>query len=376
MSRPLRILVAPLNWGLGHAARSIPIIRLLEEKGCEVVLASDGPALTMLRDEFPHLLAHELPGIEVRYGERFFTLKLAQQMPALLGAMRKERRAVANLVERESIDGIISDNRFGSWGSGVPDVVLSHQWTVETGNWASRPVATMLHRRILKKYAHCWIPDGFGESALAGRLSQTSDPNTTHIGPLSRLSRETVPLRHADHATGSISKVLVVCSGPEPLRTRLEEAAIAQLKELSYPTLIARGLPGAAPMPSPADHIELVAHLDTHAMASAMAEADVVISRTGYTTLMDLAATGTRALLIPTPGQPEQEYLASYLAGKGWWVIQYQDELNLAHGLRQAMAGHSTPNWDSGSVVLNRATEAFLARCYSFRSATGLGARS
>lgn len=356
MTRPPRILVAPLNWGLGHATRSIPIIRLLLARGCDVVLASDGPALTLLRDEFPDLPAFELPGIEVRYGERFFTLALAAQMPALLGATRRERKAVAELVAREQIDGLISDNRFGSWGSGVPDVVLSHQWTVETGNQLSGRLATALHRRILRRYGQCWIPDAEGQDALAGKLSASTDPHTVHVGPLSRLSSP-----RPDQAEGR-KRVLVICSGPEPLRTRLEEAVLEQAARLPHTFLIARGLPGTAHTPSPLPNIELRAHLDAHELSEALAASDVIVSRTGYTTLMDLAATAAKALLIPTPGQPEQEYLGRYHAGRGWWAIQQQATLDLQKGLEQALSLPGAPPSTGSTDHLERAMDAFLGR--------------
>jgi len=356
MTHPPRILVAPLNWGLGHATRSIPIIRLLQERGCEVVLASDGPALTLLRDEFPNLPAYPLPGIDVRYGERFFALTLVAQMPVLLRAIRRERKAVRKLVAQRHIDGVISDNRFGSWGSGVPDVVLSHQWSVETGHPLSGRVATALHRRILQRYGQCWIPDSKGEDSLAGKLSSAEDPHTKHVGPLSRLSPS--PLKDA----GRPKQVLVICSGPEPLRTRFEEAILEQAVDLPHAFLIARGLPGASPSPSPLPNVELCAHLDADELSEALRTSDVVVSRTGYTTLMDLAAMGAKALLVPTPGQPEQEYLGRFHAGRGWWAIQEQADLDLAAGIDEAIALHGAPRIAGSTDDLERAMDAFLGR--------------
>ena len=358
MSRPPRILVAPLNWGLGHATRSIPIIRLLRERGCDVLLASDGPALTLLEQEFPDLPTFALPGFEVRYGERFFALTLLGQLPSLLGAVRREHRAMAALVSRERVDGVISDNRFGSWGSGVPDIVLSHQWTVETGNAVSGFMATRLHRRILRRYGECWIPDNNDDGSLAGRLSEANDPNTKHIGPVSRLvsgEKGTAPSR-------SRTKVLVICSGPEPLRTRLERTVLEQARQLPHTFLIARGLPGQAPTPSPLSNVEWRAHLGTHELSNALVASDVVVSRTGYTTLMDLAATGAKALLIPTPGQPEQEYLGRYHAGNGWWAIQEQTNLDLATGIEQALTLPGAPRIVGATGNLEHALDTFLHR--------------
>jgi len=357
MSRPLRILVAPLNWGLGHATRCIPIIQLLQERGCDVVLASDGPALALLKDAFPDLPAFELPGIDIRYGERFFALRLAAQFPALFRAVRQERQAVARLVRREAIDGLISDNRFGSWGSGVPDVVLSHQWAVETGNALSRWVATRLHRRILKRYGRSWIPDNPGSDALAGRLSQAADVHATAIGPLSRFeAAEAAPPERAQ------KRILVICSGPEPLRTRFEEQVLAQAARLPYSFLIAQGRPGQVPTPSPAPNVECRAYMDAKEVSDALAACDVVVSRTGYTTLMDLAATGAKALLVPTPGQPEQEYLGRYCRGRGWWVIQDQAQLDLATGIKEASLLPGAPRITGSSSRLERAMDTFLGQ--------------
>ena len=356
MTRSPRILVAPLNWGLGHATRSIPIIRQLLDRRCDVVLASDGPALDLLKGEFPELLAFELPGINVRYGERFFTLALAAQIPSLVRVIRKEKKAIAQLVASQHIDGVISDNRFGSWGSGVPDAVLSHQWTVETGNPVSRAMATTLHRRILRRYGACWIPDWNGTGSLAGRLSQADDPHTLHVGPLSRLSATNA------EKSGAPLQVLVICSGPEPLRTRFEEAVMKQAGALPHRFLIARGLPGAGPVASDLPNVIVRSHLDAKGLSTALSEADVVVSRTGYTTVMDLAATGKKALLIPTPRQPEQEYLGRVHRERGWWAIQDQSGMDLATGLDQAMVLPGAPLHEGQTKSLQVALDAFLGR--------------
>ena len=154
-----RSLIAPLNWGLGHATRCIPIIKALQENNYIPIIASDGAALELLRKEFPYLQTLELPSYQIEYAKngKNFKWKLLQSCPKMIEAVLEERKMVKKWIKKHQIEGIISDNRLGVSSQKVPSVFITHQLNVMTGSttW----ITTKLHQHIIKKYAECWIPD-------------------------------------------------------------------------------------------------------------------------------------------------------------------------------------------------------------------------
>jgi len=190
-----RILVAPLNWGLGHATRCIPIIKALEEHGFVPVIASDGVALSLLTKEFPSLEMVELPSYKVEYAEkgRNFKLKMLWDSPKMLKAMTGEKKMVKKLIRELNIDGIISDNRLGVYNKKLPCVFITHQLNVLTGNttWFT----SKMHQSIIRKFNECWVPDVKEKPNLTGRLGhlKRSGMNIRYIGPLSRLEKRRLP---------------------------------------------------------------------------------------------------------------------------------------------------------------------------------------
>lgn len=330
MKKPARILIAPLNWGLGHATRCIPIIRELLLQGHEVMLASDGRALDLLKREFPHLPALELPAYDVRYPRKRLLLFLILQMPKVLAAIFREHRILQRWIDQYGIDAVISDNRLGCYTRKVPCAVISHQLSIFTRPAWVGAIATFLHRRVLKRYHQCWIPDLEGPVNLSGELAHgMSLPNMRYIGPLSRMRAGQRDKKY---------DVLAILSGPEPMRTEWEAAILAQAAVLSYRWLIVQGKPEQEETSFPYPHVEMRSFLNAEALNQAILQSEVIVSRTGYSTIMDLAVLGKKALLVSTPGQPEQEYLAWYGLEKGWYSTQTQAQLDLKRGIEEAKA--------------------------------------
>ena len=324
MFRGSRILVAPLDWGLGHATRCIPIIRRALELDAVPIIAADNAPLELLRAEFPQLQWVKLEGRPVKYSKgRAQVATLAFQLPALLRSIATERERTKAICTELQIDAIISDQRFGVRHAAIPGVLLTHQLYPQVD--PGRSIARWLNHRYIDRFDRCWIVDHPGLPGLAGELSHGINPdNSRYIGPLSRFSEMPRP-------SGIGHRIVSIISGPEPQRSLLEKTLIEQMSRIEGDHLLLKGVPGA-----PSGHIaniRIVPHLSTEAIAHELVNADLVVGRCGYSTLMDLDALGLNALLIPTPGQPEQEYLARLHSAFGTHIIQDQFAIDLKDAL-------------------------------------------
>lgn len=352
-----RVLIAPLDWGLGHAARCVPVVSALKRLGGEPIIAAEGLALRLLQDEFPDEQFVSLPGYRVRYGRRApMAWAMLRQMPRLVTTAFAEHRWLQDFVLRAGIDAVISDNRFGLFTHLRPCAYLTHQLTVKSPKWAvgAERVLSGLHRRIAGRYRRCWVPDYPGGDNLSGDLGHPRRPpdNVRYLGPLTRLSR--VP------GLPVCYDLLAVISGPEPHRTTLENLVLTQADGLGIRALVVRGLPGAGGGASQGS-VEVVPHLNAKEMSQAFSQAEVILARPGYSTLMDLDAVGGKAILVPTPGQTEQVYLARRLAHRALVCVVEQSRLNLSRALDQARRLPGFPfRFPSSSDLLIRALEEFL----------------
>ena len=304
------ILVAPLHWGLGHATRCIPIINALLSEGYQVLLGSDGAALELLRKEFPSLPFVELPSYNITYPKKgeFFKVKLFLKLPEIKQTMKSEKQIVKQLVESGKVQGLISDNRFGVRSKKVPSVFVTHQVNVLSGNTSY--FSSKMHQKIIKKFDACWVPDVDGSMNLSGKLGHPKKLKfpIQFIGPLSRMKQEQLPIQY---------DILALLSGPEPQRTLLEVKLMETFLNCGKKVLMVRGVVEAESKQYQKDNITIVNFLQTKALQQAINESALVVSRSGYTTIMDLAAMEKNAFFIPTPGQFEQKYLAKQLKEKG-----------------------------------------------------------
>ena len=324
-----RVLVAPLNWGLGHVTRSIPLIQALERNGVEVVLASDGDALHLLRAEFPHLAAEELPSYKIRYAGTNMVRNIALQLPRILYAVRAEHSATARLIRKYQLDGVISDNRYGCFSAQTPSVLLTHQLYLKVPAPGLQWMANRVLRLALQKFHQVWVPD-IAEKAgsLSGELSHGEKAvhrAVAYIGPLSRMQ--------AAHEEDFSYDVAMVLSGPEPQRTVLEQKLLEQALEMPYNCIVVQGKTAEKQHHFAADHVEVVSFLTAGDLQEVLNASRYVVCRSGYSSLMDLAILGKKALLIPTPGQTEQEYLAMHFAEDKIFPYQLQDNIQLEAGL-------------------------------------------
>ncbi|MDH4058131.1 MAG: hypothetical protein OEU76_05175 [Cyclobacteriaceae bacterium] len=351
-----RVLITPLDWGLGHATRCVPIIQELIELKCEVLLAGAGPSLSFLRKEFPSLKYVSLPGYDPAYpssGSLMFALAL--QAARFVKIVLREQNQVKRIINEYQIDAVISDNRYGCFSKKVPCVFITHQLTLlASPGWGWLGVlANFVTNQLISKFSLCWVPD-FSGSILTGKLSDTKKKKVIFIGPLSRFKEPEV-------INEMTYDVLALLSGPESQRSVLEELVTRQLGELGLKALIVRGVIGQSDERT-LNNIKIVNHLETDLLQQAILQSRLILSRSGYSTIMDLARLCKKAIFIPTPGQTEQEYLAKRFTKLG---VSYSADQN-SFSLREAIAesekftGFRDYNFNGS---LNQTLKEFLAKC-------------
>ncbi len=301
-----RIVVAPLCWGLGHASRCVPIINQLHDQGNTVAIASDGEALTLLRKEFPELESFELPEYEINYKYQSMIINMAVQGPKILCAIKKEKTEAEQIASSWNADILISDNRLGFRSNTTKNVYITHQLNIPHPNKIISTVANRLHRHFINKYDECWIPDYEDDRSLAGKMTQAElKIPKRFIGVQSRLVKEDV---------NEDIDLAIILSGPEPQRMYLEEKLIKKYTHLSNKKIIlVRGTESVAKHTVNQSHITVHNLLTSHDINNIMNRAKQIVCRAGYSSIMDLVVLGKGAILVPTPGQYEQEYLGKVL---------------------------------------------------------------
>jgi uncharacterized protein (TIGR00661 family) len=331
-----RVLVAPLDWGLGHATRCIPIIYKLMDLGCEVFLAGEGAQQELLREVFPHLPFLSLPGYRIRYAKtkKGLIWKMIQQGPKMRRAILYEHQWLKKMVKEYKLDAVISDNRYGLYHETVPCIFMTHQLLIKSsaGKWTEK-ILQKRNYKYINRFSECWVPDNEKENSLAGDLShppvQPAIP-VHYIGSLSRFKKNNTPVAEKkDH-------LLILLSGPEPQRSMLEEKMIREISTYKATAVIVRGLPGSASLIPSTNMIRVYNHLPADDLQKEIEEAEYVISRSGYSTVMDMTVLQKKSILIPTPGQTEQEYLGNYLEQKGIAISTNQRDFSLNVELEKA----------------------------------------
>lgn len=327
MTNQEHILIAILDWGLGHASRCVPLIRAWRAAGKRVTVASAGSALAFLRASIAADQFLELPAYKVRYPTRSMVWNLAWQSPRLWRVMSAEHKQLKKHLSTVKVDRIVSDCRFGCWHPQVESVWLAHQLQIQHSQpWLAVAANRAYHTFLTSRFDQVWVPDMEGENSLGGQLSQPIRglPHR-YLGPLSRFAETPVQKK-----LPSTYQWLALLSGPEPQRTYLEKELMVQLQALGVPALLVRGVEGSSTPRCVACGLDVVDWLLGDDLQTAIARSANLVCRSGYSTLMDAWYWQKPLLLIPTPGQTEQEYLARYWAEKGWARWRSQAQLSTA----------------------------------------------
>ncbi len=353
-----KILVAPLNWGLGHATRCIPIINELLRRNIEVILVADGRAYDLLAKEFPTLSLHRFPGYFITYSAKInLSLKVAMQMPKLAWGIFSEHRKLQKFISEFSIDAVISDSRFGMFSKKIPTAFITHQLAIPVPQFLgwTKKIVSHFNNFFVHQYTECWIPDYEGEKNLSGKLSHSENlpRNKYYIGALSRFQTYEIEKKYS---------LLVLLSGPEPQRTIFENIIIEQLKNSSLIVLIVQGIPEKNEEKKIAENITIISSLTTEKLNTAILASEIILSRSGYTTVMDLAALGKKAIFVPTPGQMEQEYLAEMLMEEKICYTELQNDFTLTQALEESKQYTGFRKEDFPSSLLEKRIDEFLLK--------------
>ena len=327
MSNKKNILICPLEWGLGHAARMIPVAAELINRGNRVVFASGKEHLNLIRNELPKCELISFAGFNPRYS-RFLPqyIWMLFKIPSLIYHIVSEHFKLKKIIKEYSVDLVISDNRFGLWNSKTTSVYVTHMPRIPFPKMFRffEPVGVFIHRMIIKRYDWLLVPDLPEELNLSGRLSHglKLPSNARYVGVLSRFA-----INRDEYDDFEKTHNLVILSGPEPQREMLKQKLTAIFKNKRQTTIILGGKPNANVKEETQGNIILYNHLSVEKMRSAVAKSKCIITRSGYSTIMDLVTIGCSALLIPTPGQTEQEYLAERLTKQGLFASIKQNQI-------------------------------------------------
>ncbi|SHM58815.1 glycosyltransferase [Fibrobacter sp. UWB7] len=374
----MKVLVAPLDWGLGHATRCVPVVREFLRAGAEVELAVVKANANFFREVFPDLRQRLAPSYNIVYPKHGYNMALwlLKNSVHLNAVMRYEHHFAEEMVKRHGYDVLFSDNRFAFYSKNALSIYMTHQRRIAFPRAfaAFERIGVMWHANIMRKFDEVWVPDLEIYPGYAGSLSHSGatpgDKPMRFVGTLSRflemgnvgnalgnapapvdLEREVDLMSMSEfmahsanvewnaapekRTSGNYSfemranyKVVAVVSGVEPARTQFEQQLRGALAQIPGRHMMILGKPSAEQKAWTEGNIEFHTHLATNDFAEAVKRADFVVSRGGYSTVMDMAELGAKCIFVPTPGQFEQIVLAHDLSKAGYAVEIPADELS------------------------------------------------
>jgi len=326
MPESLKILVSPLDWGLGHATRMIPLLRYLSELNHQLFIGVNESTIDFLQEQFPEAIFLHIPSYHIKFSESESSFSLLKLIPKIMKAKKEENLWVKNFVKENPVDFIISDSRFGFYHLSIPSVIISHQLNLQypKAYFLLGKFAQMINERWLRKFSQVWVPDTQNHF-LSGKLSENTSLNTVFIKPQSRLQNS-----KADNPLGK-EYVLAILSGPEPHRSILEKLLISQASSIEKQLVIIGGKPQDGIRKYELKNVLYYNHLQDTEMTAYIQNASLIISRSGYSSIMDYYTLACKSLfLIPTPGQTEQIYLAQRMKDMERCDFEHQGQFNLA----------------------------------------------
>ncbi len=337
-----KVLICPLNWGLGHASRDVEIISQLLNSNFEVIIGADKAPSLFLQEHFPNLESIVIASPKIEYPKNSsMGLKMLASSPKILRGIYKEHLLLKKIIKEHKIDIVISDNRYGLWSKKTHNIFITHQLWIKSPKKLrfTEPLINKINHWFINKYDECWVPDFESDENIAGELShpQKKPKNVKYIGILSRFKPDilkTMKDLEKPVRVQTSYDILVILSGPEPQRTIFENILIEQITKTDYKTLIVQGRPGSQSKAS-FNNIQFINHLGSFELNYLIIKTNIIICRSGYSGIMDLVTLNKSAILVPTPGQTEQEYLATYLGNKNWFYTVSQSRFELEKAVEQ-----------------------------------------
>jgi uncharacterized protein (TIGR00661 family) len=353
LERARRILVTPLDWGLGHATRCIPLINALLQRNAEIIIAGSGPSAELLKNEFPNQKHFNLPAYAPQYpanGNMVWTM--ARQLPHFIKTINAEYARVVELIKKERVDVVISDNRYGCHVPGVKSIFIYHQLNLlmpHSYKWMQGTV-NYFNQKQINKFDECWIPAT--DNQLLGSLLPTKlSPQTRFIGYLSRFKKQDAETKY---------DIVAIGSGPEPQRKMLVDLLRDELRANKLKAFLVRGDVDGPEQINTVDNLTEANYLNSDKLNSVINQSNIVLARSGYSTIMDMAKLGKKAIFIPTPGQTEQAYLAAQLRNKGIAFSMEQFDFNLKTAIKEANKFSGFTNFGYDESLLQQAIQSVL----------------
>jgi len=353
-------LICILNWGLGHASRCIPIIEFLLQKNHKVIVASSGLSLQWLKNELKIKTEFlQLPDYNINYGNAnlfFFTMMM--QIPKILNAINNEKKIINDFINNNEVDLIISDNRFGCYSKEIPSYFLTHQLYIKLNSPYQFLENTLakLNFHFINKFDRCFIIDE-EKSLLSNELSNTTIKKNKpkikvdFIGALSRIKLK------PEIYNQNKKDVLIIISGPEPQRTNFENIIINSIENLKTERnfILIRGS-NKSTLQTNNENLEIINLANSETVSEYLNKYQNIICRSGYSTILDLFAINKKAVLVPTPKQSEQLYLAKHLNKKFDFKIMQQQNFDMEKAIdlfdEQAFVKDSNSNSTNNFTLL------------------------
>ena len=362
-----KILIAPLDWGLGHTTRCIPIIKALLANSCRVVVSCNTEQQNLLLQEFNNVEFLFLEGYNIKYASnpKLLPISIIGQLPTINKAIKYEHQWLDKIIENNNIDLVISDNRYGLYSNKIPCIFITHQLTIKASFLFIERWLQKINYQFINCYKACWVPDFSSDNNIAGMLSHPTKMPTIpvhYIGPLARFDKATsiincqssmveINTNHKFKNTNYIYDCCILLSGPEPQRTVLEKMILVDINNIKAKILLVRGKPGSIEKLQGYNGVEIKNHLVGNELQQAIQQSEFIISRSGYTTIMELLSLQKKAILIPTPSQTEQEYLGTRLMNQRWCYSISQQNFNLKNAISEAKNfDYKLPNLEHTSL--------------------------
>ncbi len=336
MGNPLNIFISPLDWGLGHTTRCIPIAKELHNRGHKIIFGVNDEQKFLLKQELDFGNYIQFEGYNIQYPKgRSMAVKMLLESPKVLTRIRTEHNELEGLIDKHKLDLVISDNRFGLYTQKIPCIYITHQINIQGPNLIKKQLHK-IHGRYINRFTHCWIPDSEGKINLGEELSHGKlHDNCSYIGTLSRFHQKAI-------SENEDIDYLAIISGPEPQRSEFESIIINEFKKLNKnQCAIVAGKP-LSKRQELIENIHYFSHLNSSEFFKLICRSKKIICRPGYSTIMDLSSLQKPAHFIPTPGQTEQEYLAKLHGKENGWSTQ--NKLKISNKLKCNMVSETKPN--------------------------------
>ena len=345
---PKKILIAPLDWGLGHTIRCIPIIHILIKNNFTIFFAGNLQQQHIIKNTFPHISFIYLKGYNIKYSKFYFLLwlKIGLQIPKIFCSIWYEHRWLKNTQKKYEFEFIFSDNRYGLYNKHCKNFIITHQLTIQMPfNWLEFFVQK-IHYYFIQKFNVCLIPDCENKfNNLAGKLSHPHFLPNISTKYLNILTRFFLP----NISTNIKYEYCFLLSGTEPQRTILENIFINQIKHSTENIVFIRGVTNHSSLQNISNTITIYNFVDTNELLNIILQTKNIIARSGYTTVMELTALQKKVLYIPTPQQTEQMYLASYLEKNKLGICLKQNNFNFT--IAKNKLNNFIPNFNKIQVL-------------------------